>query len=191
MKTFFQSKPIQLTAERFYPEKKPWPEGVAFSIGGDVPWVYVGGPDGYWRVINPGDWVVTGMNGERFVVKDEAFRNSFDWMGEIVFFRPYSDGHIHWIISGTDEPRRLPDWDSFIFRPQRFERYGVDFAFVSLYTVTMTYEAGVASAGQPHVCASCGLVDSGEFHRNVLDCLDAALKRIKELEDEKIPEGAG
>lgn len=94
-KILIQSKPIQLTAERFYPEKKPWPEGV-IDLSNEV--VQQGWgvryDDGFY-VLNPGDWVVTGIFGKQFVVEDEEIRRTYDWILRDVDFPKFS-GKVYW-----------------------------------------------------------------------------------------------
>lgn len=74
----FRKKPVVIEAEQFWPEKTPWPEGV---IRDRWPRVTTS-----WRietlegshVVTPGDWIITGVKGERYPCKPDIFEASYD-----------------------------------------------------------------------------------------------------------------
>jgi hypothetical protein len=86
----FRKKPIVIEAEQFFPEKKPWPAGVGEGPSVDdlpnPPWMP---PRPYRRtffintlegpfVVTPGDWIITGVQGERYPCKPDIFRDTYD-----------------------------------------------------------------------------------------------------------------
>jgi hypothetical protein len=89
----YQYRVVVVTGAQFFPEKKPWPEGVKAQecycaglpgVGGHCP-----NHNGYQRYIlnirqygvefvNPGDWVVTLPKGERRVLSHDEFVLEFE-----------------------------------------------------------------------------------------------------------------
>jgi hypothetical protein len=81
----FRRKPIVLEAEQFFPSRKPWPDGV-YRIGGSHgvedetdkdTWCRVKTLEGELRVAT-GDWIVTGVNGEKWPVKPDVFEATYE-----------------------------------------------------------------------------------------------------------------
>jgi hypothetical protein len=76
----FKKKPVTVDAERFYPKRKPWPQGVVESfdhMNGMAPVGWgIHTLEGFMEV-NPGDWVVTGVEGERYAVKPSIFKKTY------------------------------------------------------------------------------------------------------------------
>lgn len=80
-----RKKPVTVEAHQFFPERKPWPEGVVgYDKDGmfcDVDGVAVrfkvttpnGGVD-----VEPGEWILTGIKGEKYPIKDHIFRESYE-----------------------------------------------------------------------------------------------------------------
>ena len=66
-------------AVQFLPDHKPWPEGVFADSTS---------PTGYRLTtlestapgfeVTPGDWIITGVAGERWACKDEIFRQTYE-----------------------------------------------------------------------------------------------------------------
>lgn len=66
-------------AEQFFPDQKPWPEGVYLICHPDDPdpqWAI-----GTWKtvqVVIPGDWIITLASGERRRCDVEFFQSAFE-----------------------------------------------------------------------------------------------------------------
>jgi len=90
----FRKKPVVIEAEQFWPDKKPWPEGVEgtqtpasdeVTSAGFATAVFTG-PMEYsidtleGRALNvqPGDWIITGIGGERYPCKPDIFEATYD-----------------------------------------------------------------------------------------------------------------
>ncbi len=74
----FRKKPIVIEAEQFFPDRLPWPEGVdAKSVSG-------------WRIetlegvhsVTPGDWIITGIQGEKYPCKPDIFEARYERVEE-------------------------------------------------------------------------------------------------------------
>lgn len=83
----FRKKPVVIEAEQFIPERKPWPTGVyGVRNGGRRD---DDDPD-YWQVdtlegshvASPGDWIITGIKGERYPCKPDIFAATYDRVEE-------------------------------------------------------------------------------------------------------------
>lgn len=96
----FQKKPVIVSAEQWFPEILPWPEGVeAEQLPGDCGDPQCG--DSTWDhyctagdlrpsgrhiirtlegpfVVSPGDWVITGVKGERYPCKADIFALTYE-----------------------------------------------------------------------------------------------------------------
>jgi len=82
----FRKKPIVIEAEQFFPDRKPWPDGVM-----EYPYKKANGKskvqyrmmtlEGVFDVI-AGDWIITGIVGERYPCKDDIFKDSYDQVDE-------------------------------------------------------------------------------------------------------------
>lgn len=75
----FRKKPIVIDAEQFDPLKKPWLEGVFIN------YPHKGEPDTYGietlegeYKVTPGDWIITGVEGERYPCKDGIFQKTYE-----------------------------------------------------------------------------------------------------------------
>ena len=76
---YYVKKPIPVKAEQFQPNSVPWPDGVAVDPSS---------PTGYGMFtlentkakheVTPGDWIVTGVTGEKYPVKDTIFRATYE-----------------------------------------------------------------------------------------------------------------
>jgi hypothetical protein len=74
----FRKRPVVIEATQFYPETQPWPEGV-YSAGGPhtVPCWAIGTLEGKHEV-TPGDWIITGVAGERYPCKPAIFEATYE-----------------------------------------------------------------------------------------------------------------
>jgi len=77
----FRKKPVIVEAEQFWPEKTPWPNGV-YRSGTDrtapgMPHYHVDTLEG-GHIASPGDWIITGIKGERYPCKPDIFEKTYD-----------------------------------------------------------------------------------------------------------------
>lgn len=79
----FRKKPIVIEAEQFWPHATPWPHGVRVSRVVTV----INDVDHYTHeidtlegtmVVTPGDWVITGVKGERYPCKPDIFTATYE-----------------------------------------------------------------------------------------------------------------
>lgn len=78
----YRKKPVVIDAVQFDPDQQPWPEGVK-------PWPQnrpspMNGSVGYIRTlegdhhVTPGDWIITGVKGERYPCKPDIFEATYE-----------------------------------------------------------------------------------------------------------------
>jgi hypothetical protein len=74
----FRKKPIIIEAEQFWPGVEPWPDGVYES------YLY-GNPESYVITtlegnmnVTPGDWIITGVKGEKYPCKPDIFEATYE-----------------------------------------------------------------------------------------------------------------
>jgi len=70
---------VVIDAEQFQPEVRPWPEGVEPDLTS---------PTGYGiftlehtvraHEVTPGDWIITGVENEKYACKDSIFRKTYE-----------------------------------------------------------------------------------------------------------------
>jgi len=88
----FRKKPVVIEAIQFFFDSRPWPEGVRLRSGvGDqdveeVRTAWIGTLEGP-HVVSDGDWIITGVNGERYPCKDEIFRLTYEKMKSFTYER--------------------------------------------------------------------------------------------------------
>jgi hypothetical protein len=83
----YRKKPVVIEAEQFSPEMNPWPEGVK-------PWPdqqglqprdmscgYIETLEGKMHV-SAGDWIITGVKGERYPCKPDIFAATYELVEE-------------------------------------------------------------------------------------------------------------
>lgn len=85
----YRKRPVVVEAEQFDPERRPWPAGVELAPGtiickGEVLHIQARLGD---AAVHPGDWIVTGVAGEKYPVKDAIFRATYE---------PVEDGPEPW-----------------------------------------------------------------------------------------------
>jgi len=88
----YRKKPVIIDAEQFWPNQKPWPEGVY-----EKAWVSQWDPStmGDTRVapygiatlegtheVSPGDFIITGIKGEKYPCKESIFWLTYDILEE-------------------------------------------------------------------------------------------------------------
>ena len=70
---YFQKKPVRIYAERFWRDECPWPAGV-YRKERDV---FIDTLEGV-HIVSDGDWIVTGIKGEKYPVKPDIFEMTYD-----------------------------------------------------------------------------------------------------------------
>lgn len=80
--TKYRKKPVTVEAEQFWPNKKPWPNGVIMTavderdpskgnhrvictLGGNIK-------------VSSGDWIITGVKGEKYPCKPDIFHAAYE-----------------------------------------------------------------------------------------------------------------
>lgn len=93
----YRKKPVVIEAEQFSAEKQPWPEGVKHmaihTIEGkcEVPYPFRNAYKEMWggaffiiptlegdMAVSEGDWVITGVKGERYPCKPDIFDATYE-----------------------------------------------------------------------------------------------------------------
>ena len=76
----FRKKPIVVEAEQFWLNKKPWPDGVIIRS-----WFTNKQPNTYCietlegkMNVTPGDWIITGVEGEKYAIKPHIFLKTYE-----------------------------------------------------------------------------------------------------------------
>jgi len=77
----FRKKPVVIEAYEFWPSQTPWPDGV-YRSGTDksAPGRHhyqIDTLEGYHEV-SPGDWIITGIQGEKYPCKPDIFEKTYD-----------------------------------------------------------------------------------------------------------------
>ena len=77
----FRKKPVVVEAEQFWPKKTPWPDGM-YRSGTDrsapgKPHYEVETLEGELSV-SPGDFIITGIEGERYPCKPGIFEKTYE-----------------------------------------------------------------------------------------------------------------
>jgi len=70
----FKKKPVAIEAEQFFPDRKPWPEGVEQPTGYGWRIQTLEGP----IIVTPGDWIITGVQGEKYPCKPDIFDATYE-----------------------------------------------------------------------------------------------------------------
>ena len=78
----YRKKPVVIEAEQFWPDKRPWPNGVSRShpevSGKDVMHYQIGTLE-RCHAVTPGDWIITGVKGEKYpVCKPDIFEATYE-----------------------------------------------------------------------------------------------------------------
>ncbi len=74
----YRKKPIVIEAEQFRPQHRPWPDGV-FRSGSRYK---IETLEGY-LVVSHGDWIITGIKGEKYPCKPDIFEATYERVTEI------------------------------------------------------------------------------------------------------------
>ena len=83
----YRKKPVVIEAEQFFPNKLPWPDGIE-QYPADQQESVTGERQAWfgWRVqtlegpleARPGDWIITGIKGERYPCKPDIFEATYE-----------------------------------------------------------------------------------------------------------------
>jgi len=74
----FRKKPVVIEADQFLPGSTPWPEGVEERFLDGAFYSYVIGTLEGFHVVTPGDWIITGVKGERYSCKPDIFEMTYE-----------------------------------------------------------------------------------------------------------------
>lgn len=79
--TKFRKKPVVIEAEQFFRDSVPWPDGVVVDPAPHVTgswWIETleGG-----HVVSEGDWIITGVKGEKYPCKPDIFKLTYEAVG--------------------------------------------------------------------------------------------------------------
>ncbi len=75
----FRKKPVVVEAEQFWPGTEPWPDGVKGCVG--YPF-WVDTLEGDHHIVLPGDWIITGVKGEKYPCKPDIFETTYEKVEE-------------------------------------------------------------------------------------------------------------
>jgi hypothetical protein len=74
----FRKKPVVIEAEQFWPETGTWPKGVRRFHDAVGEYCYsIETLEGSFNV-TPGDWIITGVKGERYPCKPDIFEATYE-----------------------------------------------------------------------------------------------------------------
>ena len=74
----YVKKRIPVEAEQFWPDKLPWPEGVdSFLLANGNPSYMISTLEGN-HIVSPGDWIITGVRGEKYPCKPDIFEETYE-----------------------------------------------------------------------------------------------------------------
>jgi hypothetical protein len=78
----YRKKPVIIEAIQFDPHQHPWPEGIKSWDGEpvrprDMSWGYIQTLEGRMHII-AGDWIITGVAGEKYPCKDSIFKATYE-----------------------------------------------------------------------------------------------------------------
>lgn len=80
----FRKKPVVIEATQFWPDKTPWPDGCVRNWDNNPMTpskVSVRTLEG-WLDASPGDWIITGVKGEKYPCKPDVFAATYDAVEE-------------------------------------------------------------------------------------------------------------
>lgn len=89
----YRKRPLIVQAEQFWPDQIPLPDGVQAvwqtpdgriweELWADaVPTYAIKTLEG-WYVVSRGDWIITGIKGEKYPIKEDIFRETYESVDE-------------------------------------------------------------------------------------------------------------
>ena len=72
----FRKKPVVIDADQFNSNDQPWPKGVYESTESPTGFA-IGTLEGRHEV-TPGDWIITGIQGEKYSCKPDIFEATYE-----------------------------------------------------------------------------------------------------------------
>ena len=76
--TKYRKRPIVIEAEQFFLDEEPWPLGVRVGMLTPAMIDTVEGP----LKVSDGDWIITGVKGERYPCKPDIFEMTYEKVDE-------------------------------------------------------------------------------------------------------------
>jgi len=78
----FRKKPVVIEAEQFHADQRPWPDGVRVTHRSDEegalsPRAVIDTLEGP-HFVSEGDWIITGVKGERYPCKPDIFEMTYE-----------------------------------------------------------------------------------------------------------------
>jgi len=76
----FRKKPVVIEAEQFFPNRRPWPDGIYARTEADLDaFEYmIDTLEGDRHIVSPGDWIITGVKGEKYPCKPDIFEQTYE-----------------------------------------------------------------------------------------------------------------
>lgn len=72
----YQKKPVTIEAEQFDPDRRPWPAGVTAAYSSARKYIITTREGPMW--VKSGDWIITGVKGERCPCKPDIFAETYE-----------------------------------------------------------------------------------------------------------------
>lgn len=173
----FRKKPIVIEAEQFFPDRLPWPEGVlgGETLAGEKAPHYVRTLEGN-HVASPGDWIITGIKGEKYPCKPDIFEATYEPVSstipgerEVVT----ADG----LLTLAEEAVRTVT-DAFAWKMQ-YRGVALEFAEVERITIQRIFEALHSLRGRFSLASRSGRVAIAALF-DLLDQLHAEAEAIRD-----------
>ena len=76
----YRKKPVVIDAEQFILDKLPWPEGVSTNRESQTGFCIdtLESKQDHFHEVTPGDWIITGVKGERYPCKPEIIEQTYE-----------------------------------------------------------------------------------------------------------------
>lgn len=82
--TRYRKKPVVVDAMQFWPHFHPWPTGVVEDVASPTGYsIHTLEDTKYGHEVTPGDWIITGIRGERYPCKPDIFADTYEYVEEI------------------------------------------------------------------------------------------------------------
>ena len=79
----YRKRPVEIQAVEFQPNRNPWPEGVKTTTDPRYPQGFIIDTLENVHEVTPGDWIVTGIKGERYPVKPDIFKETYERVSQL------------------------------------------------------------------------------------------------------------
>lgn len=75
----YRKKPVEIEAEQFWPYAEKWPEGVEVDPSSPTGYgIFTLEQTARKHEVTPGDWIITGVQGEKYACKPDIFAVTYD-----------------------------------------------------------------------------------------------------------------